>query len=206
MIAIVDYGIGNVGAIRNMLKRIGAQARLTADPAELRTADKLILPGIGAFDRGMSSLERTGLVPLLNELVLERGTPILGICLGMQLFARASEEGSRKGLGWIDARVVRFDAESAGHLKVPHMRWNSVAPAEGATLLVDDEPRWYYFVHSYHLVCADATDVAGTTKHGYDFASAVQRGRIFGVQFHPEKSLRHGMRLLRRFAELTPNA
>ena len=207
MIAILDYGIGNVGAIRNMFAKIGAQAKVTASPADLRAATKLVLPGIGAFDTGMRHLQASGLIPVLNQLVLEEGKTILGICLGMQLLARRSAEGAQEGLGWIKADCVRFDSTGPERLKVPHMRWNSVRAMPCSTLLdVGGEAPWFYFVHSYHVVCDNPTDVAGVTVYGNEFTSAVQCGHIYGVQFHPEKSLRYGKRLLEKFVELTGNA
>jgi glutamine amidotransferase len=204
MIVIVDYGVGNVGSIANMLRKVGAPVQIGRTGEELSVASKLILPGVGAFDNGMSSLRARGLVPILNDLVLERKVPILGICLGMHLFAKRSEEGREAGLGWIDADVVRFSfGADSGRLKVPHMGWNSVAiDGEDAPSLVP-QPSRFYFVHAYHLSCRDDADVAGRTTYGYQFASAVRRRNIYGVQFHPEKSHRFGMELLGRFWQNT---
>ena len=183
-----------------MLRKVGAPVQVGQTSDELALASKLILPGVGAFDNGISSLRARGLVPVLNELVLERKVPILGICLGMHLFAKRSEEGHESGLGWIEADVVRFNfGTRKGPLKVPHMGWNSVSVgSEDAQSLVP-QPSRFYFVHAYHLACSDDADVAGRTTYGYEFASVVRRGNIQGVQFHPEKSLRFGMELLRRF-------
>ena len=199
MIVIVDYGVGNVGSIANMLRKAGAPVKIGQTSEELAGASKLILPGVGAFDNGISNLRARGFVPTLNELVLERNVPILGICLGMHLFARRSEEGQEEGLGWIDADVVRFHfgVESA-RLKVPHMGWNSVSVSNGEPSIVP-LPSRFYFVHAYHLACRDDADVEGRTTYGYEFASVVRRDNIHGVQFHPEKSLRFGMELLKRF-------
>ena len=209
MIAIVNYGMGNVGAIRNMLGKIGASAVITADAQDLRSAERLILPGIGAFDQGMEKLQHSGLVPLLRDVVFGQRTPILGICLGMQLFARGSEEGEgSEGLRWVDAHGARFrPPQSVPALTVPHMRWNRVRPVRPCALFdaSDDEEQFFYFAHSYHVVCGDAADIAGVTQYGGDFVSVLQRGNIYGVQFHPEKSHRFGMRLLRRFVELRPD-
>lgn len=204
MIVIVDYDMGNVGSIANMLRRIGAPAEISADPERIAAASKLILPGVGAFDTGMANLARSGLLPLLSEKVVEQGTPVLGICLGMELLARDSEEGSCSGLGWIQGRIVRFRfPEGREDLNVPHMGWNAVRPSGGSVLLRDlpEDPR-FYFVHSYHFVCDRVEDAAGWTSYGYDFASVVERGHIMGTQFHPEKSHRFGMALLRNFADL----
>jgi glutamine amidotransferase len=210
VIAIVNYGMGNVGAIRNMLGKIGAAAVITADAHELRSAGRLIVPGIGAFDQGMEKLEHSGLVPLLRDIVFGQRTPILGICLGMQLFARGSEEGGGgEGLGWVDAQCVRFrPPQSLPALKVPHMRWNRVRSLRPCALFdaIDYEEQFFYFVHSYHVVCGDAADIVGTTPYGGDFVSVLQHDNIYGVQFHPEKSHRFGMRLLRRFVEMRPDA
>lgn len=203
MIAVVDCGMGNVASIANMLKRVGQPSRITSDPAEIAAAPKLILPGVGAFDTGIRNLRERGLEAVLRERALVARVPVLGICLGMQLLGRGSEEGALEGLGWLDARSVRFapDAADPG-LKVPHMGWNTLAARKPSRLLegLDGAPR-FYFVHSYHLVPARAEDVLAETVHGRPFASAVEAGNLLGVQFHPEKSHRFGMRLLRNFAE-----
>jgi len=205
MITIVDYGMGNPRSMANMLKHIGFEAKVTSDIGEIAAAEKLILPGVGAFDAGMDQLDRTGLTKVLNGKALEEKTPILGICLGMQLFTRESEEGKRKGLGWIAAKTVKFNFDELrdGKLKIPHMGWNTVNLKKESKLFsgLEKEAR-FYFVHSYHLVCDDARDAVAATNHGYDFVSAVEHGNILGVQFHPEKSHKFGMRLLKNFAEL----
>jgi glutamine amidotransferase len=207
MIAVIDYKMGNLGSIMNMLRRIGAEAVLTDDPSEIEKADKLILPGVGAFDRGMENLHRLKIIPLLEEMVLEKQTPILGLCLGMQLFTHSSEEGEAQGLGWIDAQVVRFrfpteQQENMRRLKVPHMGWNNIRLCQPLYLFdeLEDEAR-YYFVHSYYVECNDPADVAAHTLYRSEFASALAHGPIMGVQFHPEKSLRWGMQILKRYAE-----
>jgi glutamine amidotransferase len=201
MIVVVDYEMGNAGSILNMLAKIGAPAVLTRDPRQIRSAEKLILPGIGAFDEGMDKLESLGLVPVLTDRVLRDGTPILGICLGMQLFAGGSEEGSRKGLSWIDGTCERFSTDPSDRgLRVPHMGWNRLRLRKSSAVFRDleDDAR-FYFVHSYHLRCRDDDDVLATTSYGVEFVSALSRDRIVGVQFHPEKSLRWGIGLFRRF-------
>lgn len=204
MIAIVDIGVGNLGAIRNMLRKVGAEAFITADPTDIRAAAKVILPGVGAFDAGMQALADSGLTAVLNEQALEVKKPVLGICLGAQMLGNRSEEGSLPGLGWIDMDVVRFPRDAG--LRVPHMGWNTVVPAvkDGKVSPLfagnEAEPR-FYFVHSYHFKCADPADVAATCDYGGAFAAAVARGNIWGVQFHPEKSHRFGAALLRNFAE-----
>lgn len=204
MIAIVDYSMGNVGSIQRMLKKVGADSVLTADPDELRAADKLILPGVGAFDAGMNRLRDTGLADLLNELVLEHRKPVLGICLGMQLLLESSEEGTSSGLGWVPGHVRRFDwPHEQKALKVPHMGWNLVRPSNGSPLFQDlDEQSRFYFVHSFFASPEDATSQAASSNYGFDFCCAVQKDNVYGVQFHPEKSHRYGLQLLQNFVEL----
>lgn len=206
MIAIVNYGIGNLGSILNMLQRIGVAAQVAQTPAAILAAEKLILPGVGAFDTGMASLGASGLRDVLDEKVVGQKTPVLGVCLGMQLLGRRSEEGQLPGLGWLDAETIRFrfDPKATG-LKIPHMGWNTVRPANGTPIFAGfTEPPRFYFVHSYHMACADAGDVAATVHHGSDVTAAVARGHVMGVQFHPEKSHAYGMKLLRAFADLPP--
>ena len=203
MIVVVDYGLGNLGSIANMLKKIGAHAVVSSDPAVVEKADKLILPGIGAFDAGMKNLETRGLIPLLNYRVLEQKTPILGVCLGMQLLCKRSEEGQLPGLGWLDAEVIRFKFDgNIANLKIPHMGWNTLTVRQPYPLFADLEAEnRFYFVHSYHVVCADRGNVLAQTNYGFDFASAVVKDNIMGVQFHPEKSHKFGMRLYKNFTE-----
>lgn len=203
MITIVDYGMGNVGSIANMLKRSGFDVRLSASAPEIEQAAKLILPGVGSFDTGMHNLNRLGLRALLDAKVKD-GTPVLGICLGMQLLFEGSEEGAQPGLGWLRGRCIRFRFEEReARLKIPHMGWNDVRATERSSLFRDmEQDAGYYFVHSYHAECTDEADVLGWTTHGYDFPAAVRRGNVFGTQFHPEKSHKHGKRLLVSFAEM----
>ncbi len=200
MIVIVDYRMGNLGSIANMLKRIGASAEVSSDPGRIAAAEKLILPGVGSFDNGMNNLEELGLVDVLAESALKRKVPVLGICLGMQLMTSRSEEGVLPGLGWIGASTVRFRPADP-RLKVPHMGWNVIAQRKDSPLLagMEGEQR-FYFVHSYHVVCEEAADVLATTFYGEDFVSAFERDNVRGVQFHPEKSHKFGMRLLKNFA------
>lgn len=203
MIAIIDYGVGNLASIHNMLRKIGVASVITAEPEEIERADKLILPGVGSFDYGMRSLEERGLAPLLRDRVVGHGVPVLGICLGVQLFTRGSDEGQVPGLGWIAGETVRFDRErlSPAH-RIPNMGWANVEVARESRLLhgLPAESR-FYFVHSYHLQCEEPGDVIARAVHGYPFAAAVERDNVLGVQFHPEKSHRFGMALLRNFAE-----
>jgi len=204
MITVIDYGMGNLGSIVNMGKKAGGQFQVSGDLTVIARAEKLILPGVGAFDQGMTNLRERGLIPVLNECVLERRVPILGICLGVQLFTRRSEEGQLPGLGWIAGDTIRFKwAAGAPVLKVPHMGWNSIEPAKPDPVLASlpPEPR-YYFVHSYHLRCDDAADVLTWTTYGHRFASAVQHANVRGTQFHPEKSHKFGLALLKNFVAL----
>lgn len=204
MIVIVDYKMGNLNSILNMLKRIGASGTISSNHADIEAADKLILPGVGAFDNGIRNIDELGLLPVLNHKVLVNKTPVLGICLGMQLLTRSSEEGKRLGLGWIEGDTVRFGFNPLETgLKIPHMGWNTVDVVRENALFADfeGEPR-FYFVHSYHVVCDHPEDVLTTTQHGYAFASSVHRANVWGTQFHPEKSHKFGMRLLTNFTAL----
>lgn len=203
MILVVDYGVANLGSMLNMLKKCGVAARADSSPDAVRHATRIILPGVGAFDHGVAALSRLGLVEPLRERVLGDGVPILGVCLGMQLLARGSEEGVLAGLGMIDGRCVRFPHDAKRSLKVPHMGWNRVIPRRRDALLDEnDSEARFYFVHSYHLECTDASDVLASTHYGIEFTSVVQRRNVRGVQFHPEKSHRFGLSLLQRFAEI----
>jgi imidazole glycerol-phosphate synthase subunit HisH len=202
LITIVDYGVGNISALLNMFEYLGVEAFATSVPREIADARKLILPGVGAFDKAMRTLRERDLVAPLNVAVLERRVPVLGVCLGMQLLARRSEEGSEAGLGWIDADVRRIQPNGDGTLKVPHIGWSDIEPTGGSPLFVRAEPRErFYFVHSYHVVCDRPADVAANIDYGGPLVCAVGRGNIHGAQFHPEKSHRFGMRLLRAYAD-----
>lgn len=204
MIVIVDYGMGNHGSIMNMLKKIGYRAIISSDPKTVGAAEKLILPGVGAFDNGMENLASRGLLPILHESVMEKRTPVLGICLGMQLLSRRSEEGILPGLGWIDAETIRFAFTEDTNLKVPHMGWNTVDAKDHSALFMDmeDMEKKFYFVHSYHVVCRNPEDVAATTLYGIPFTSAICHGNICATQFHPEKSHKYGMQVFRNFMEM----
>lgn len=205
MIVVVDYGMGNVGSIANMLRKAGAQAVVSADPATIARADKLILPGVGAFDAAMERINGGGLRAALDRRVLEDRVPVLGICLGMQLLTQSSEEGELRGLGWVDARTIGFRGRIDPQLKCPHMGWNLVSPQTASPLTREfdsiAEPR-FYFVHSYFVECAQREAAILCTTYGVSYDSGLQCGNIFGVQFHPEKSHRFGLRLLQNFAGL----
>ncbi len=200
MITIVDYGLGNLGSVANMLRRMGGRSVITSRPSEIAAANALILPGVGHFDTGMRNIDERGLRDVLTERVLEAKVPVLGICLGMQLLGRGSEEGVSPGLGWIDARARRFQFEPGHELPVPHMGWNDVEPIDQRMFEGHEPERTrFYFVHSFHLDCADQTQVAAWATYGYRFACAVRRENIWGVQFHPEKSHSFGMRVLKNY-------
>ncbi len=203
MIAIVDYGLGNVQAFLNLYKRLNVEAARATTVLDLEGATKVILPGVGAFDHAMERLEASGMRSALDDLVVRKRVPVLGVCVGMQILARSSEEGVREGLGWIDGAVRRLDALDAESLPLPHMGWNDVAPQHGHRLFdqLESDAR-FYFLHSYYFDCARGDDIAAVTEYGGRFASAVSSRNIHGVQFHPEKSHHFGTRLLRNFAEL----
>ena len=199
MIAIVDYGLGNLGSIANMLKVIGERNIITCDREKLYRADKIILPGVGAYDAGMRQLKERGLDKAIKGCV-EEGKPLLGICLGMQLLGRRSEEGAEEGLSLIPFENIRFEIDSK-QLKVPHMGWDIVSFKKNTPLTEGLEgTQRYYFVHSYHAVCDSDENVLMTCEYGYEFAAAVCKGNVYGVQFHPEKSHSFGMKLLENFA------
>lgn len=202
MIAIINYDLGNLNSIVNMLKVIGERGVITDDREIIQKADKIILPGVGAFDAGMNNLNRKGLTQVVKAAALEDGKPILGICLGMQLLGRKSEEGNQDGLGLIPFDNKRFQIKSESKLKVPHMGWDIIKINQKSPLtegLVGEQR--YYFVHSYHAVCDNRKNVLMTCDYEYEFAAAVVKDNIFGVQFHPEKSHDFGMILLKNFAK-----
>lgn len=203
MIAIVNYGLGNLTSIQNMCKRLGTEAIITNRPEFIRSASKLILPGVGHFQKGMANLHETGLKEVLDEVVLKEQKPVLGICLGAQLMTKHSEEGDTMGLGWVDANTIRFDTSNLPSLKIPHMGWADIRLKDESPLWTDlpAEPR-FYFVHSYHFIFDDTRQVSASAFYGYEFACAFRRGNIFGTQFHPEKSHKFGMRVLQNFFQL----
>ena len=204
MITIVDYGLGNIQAFANIYKRLGIAARFAKSADDLAEASHIILPGVGAFDWAMSLLDASGMRATLDRLVLEERKPVLGICVGMQMMARSSEEGSAAGLGWFDADVRRFDEtriQSRTHL--PHMGWNDVVPRDATGLFRDlGSSARFYFLHSYYFAPNDPSDVLATADYGDRFACAVRRGNVHGLQCHPEKSHGWGTQLLKNFAEL----
>lgn len=198
MILVVDYGAGNIGSVLNMIKKAGGQAMTSSEPADILSADKIVLPGVGSFDNAMEKLAKLNLVDPLREKALS-GTPLLGICLGMQLLASRSEEGTSQGLDLIPGEVRRFK-QTNDNLKVPHMGWNVVKPSKESILTEYlEESARFYFVHSYHFDCAKKSHELFHTHYGYQFTSGVQYDNIMGVQFHPEKSHRFGMQLFKNF-------
>lgn len=202
MVVIIDYGMGNVNSIRNMLKKVGVSSQITADLQRIEEASRYILPGVGAFDVGVEHLEQSGILEPLKKQVLEQKKPILGICLGMQLLTHGSEEGEKEGLGWIDARCRRFAFDDAkASLPVPHMGWNHVHPLPNHPIFEGLEESRFYFVHSYYAPEESPHSVA-TARYGFDFSCAVQNKNVYGVQFHPEKSHRFGKQLLKNFCEI----
>ncbi|MFH0816830.1 MAG: imidazole glycerol phosphate synthase subunit HisH [Methanobacteriota archaeon] len=201
-VTIVDYGMGNIGSLENMVEKVGGKARVAKSPAELASAEKIILPGVGSFDNGMRRLNELGFSEALRLKVAAEKKPLLAICLGMHLLTKGSEEGTLPGLGFVDARTLKFKLADET-LRIPHMGWNEVSVKKESPLLagMDPEPS-FYFVHSYYVECADASDVLTTTSYGVDFTSSFQHGNIFATQFHPEKSHKFGKRLMKNFVEL----
>lgn len=204
MIALVDYGSGNIKAIANIYNRVRIPNFVATKPEDLHRATKVVLPGVGAFDQAMQHLNESGLKDALNQRVLEDRLPFLGICVGMQLLARRSDEGQLPGLGWLDADVKRFDdAQFTQRTHLPHMGWNDVGVVRASPLLDGlGADASFYFLHSYYVACDRRDDVLGETDYGSQFHCAVNVRNIFGVQFHPEKSHHNGVRVLQNFAEM----
>ena len=202
-IVIVDYGTGNLNSLKKGLTRIGAEIQVSFSAKDITEADKIILPGVGHFATAMSSLERLDLVDTLHESVIVRQKPVLGICLGMELMAKRSEEASGDGLGWLEANAIRLAIPAGGRYKVPHMGWNRINIKKSSSLMSGvEEDSEFYFAHSYYVELLDPQDLLGETRYGSTFPSAVEKGNIFGVQFHPEKSHDAGAHLLRNFVQL----
>ncbi len=203
MITIIDYGVGNLGSVQNMLKKAGFESVLASDIASVENATKIILPGIGAFDHCMQRFNASGLRPLVTKKAAEQKIPLLGICVGLQMLMESSEEGIEPGLGWIAGKTVKFKKEKLGDLKIPHMGWTDVQISKPSSLVnvLGDQPR-FYFVHSYHVQPVNPEDELLKANYGYDFTAAVSRDNIFGVQFHPEKSHKYGMKILENFSRL----
>jgi imidazole glycerol-phosphate synthase subunit HisH len=204
MIRIVDYGVGNIQAFLNVFKTLNVPAATARDGAELADATKIILPGVGSFDHAMECLDESGIRPSLEKRVQQDRVPVLGVCVGMQMLARSSDEGKRPGLGWIDGRVRAFTQwEPAADHPVPHMGWNDVRPVSDHPLFADlDADSRFYFLHSFFFENLRPEDSLAVSQYGGQFSCAVHRENVFGVQFHPEKSHHFGTRLLKNFATL----
>ena len=203
MIGIIDYGVGNIKAFANIYKNFDMPYKIVKNIDDLDGITKFILPGVGSFDHAMQSLEDSGMKEKLDELVLEQKVPVIGICVGMQMLAKSSDEGNLAGLGWIDGVVKKFDKTKIVNAPLPHMGWNSLN-LKSSTKLVDnleDEPR-FYFLHSYYFECNDKTNVVATANYGEEFECIVNHENIYGIQCHPEKSHHNGMQLLKNFGKL----
>ena len=202
MIQIIDYGLGNTGSIFNMLKKIGVESEIVDNPIKLNDGSKYILPGVGSFDNGMKLLKNNNWIEKLNELIILKKNPILGICLGMQLMTKSSEEGIIPGLSWIDADVKKFSFKD-NNLKIPHMGWNNINPIKNNKNFykLNNQSRFYH-VHSYYVLLNDSSNEIALTNYSKEFTSSFQKDNIFGVQFHPEKSHKYGMQLLSNFSKI----
>ena len=204
MVTIIDYGVGNIFAFQNVFKRLNIPSRIAKSEDDLKNVDKLILPGVGHFDYAMSQLNKSGMRKRLDELVLLEKTPIIGICVGMQIMARKSDEGVLDGLCWIDAEVKKFDESTINHYtKLPHMGWNDVTPNNNHSLFRGlEQEAIFYFLHSFYFKCSDEKNSISKTDYGINFTSSVQHDNIYGIQFHPEKSHSYGEKLLENFAKI----
>lgn len=206
MTVVVDYDLGNVGSLLNMLKKAGVQARLSGDPKVIRTATRLFLPGVGSFDTGMTNINQLGIRPALEEAVLERKVPILGICLGFQLLTKSSEEGVLPGLGWLDGETIALrNLSGMADLRVPHMGWSRAFPRDSPLFAGLDDDARFYFVHTFAVSEATCRDtIHATSEFGCRFVSSAGKDHIAGTQFHPEKSGRYGLKLLQNFVSHFP--
>ena len=204
MIAILNYGLGNINSFANIYNNLDIPHKIVSNPTQLEGVKKIILPGVGSFDYAMKKLNNSGLRDSVENLVLNEKNPVMGICVGMQILANSSDEGSEKGLGWIDAEVKLFDTSNIKHkTKLPHMGWNTINPKPENLLTTDlNSGARFYFLHSYYFECYHAADIIATTKYGIEFTSAANSDNIYGVQFHPEKSHQNGIKLLSNFANL----
>jgi imidazole glycerol-phosphate synthase subunit HisH len=203
MIAIIDYGLGNLRAFINLYERLNIKVRIARIPGDLYEATKIILPGVGAFDHAMMQLNQSGMRDVLEKRVLNDKIPVVGICVGMQMLAKSSDEGKMAGLGWIEGNVKMFDPLKIPYqTRLPHMGWNTISPRNESQILngFDNNSR-FYFLHSYYFVCDNIENIIATTEYGIEYASAIRKENIFGIQFHPEKSHSNGIQLLHNFAK-----
>lgn len=202
-VTIVDYGTGNLNSVKRSLDLLGVSSTVSSDPGDITMAEKIILPGVGHFGKAMANLRRLKLLDPLNQAVLVDRKPILGICLGMELMAEKSEEGNADGLGWFAADIIQFNVSDKRRYKVPHMGWNKIYIKKNSLLMRNvPELSEFYFVHSFHLKIRDDADMLNETEYEVKFPSAIEKGNIFGVQYHPEKSHDAGLQLLKNFIEV----
>ena len=201
-IVIIDYGMGNLRSVEKAFQRLGINPKISYLSDDILNADKLVLPGVGHFKKGMDNLYQLGIIDSLKESVIVKKKPVIGICLGMQLMTKYSEEGNCEGLGWIKAETIKFSFDDI-KLKIPHMGWNNLFVKNNTSLLKNiNEEDFFYFIHSYYVSCNNEKDILSETKYGNDFISCFQRDNIFGSQFHPEKSHDAGLKLHKNFANL----
>lgn len=203
MLVIINYGMGNLGSVQKAFERLNIISKISDNLDDIKRASKLILPGVGHFEKGITNLFSNNLIDLLSELIHTKKTPILGICLGMQLMTHFSEEGNLSGLSWIEAKTLRFSPSVTNKIKIPHMGWNNLHIKKDNPLFKSiSENDLFYFVHSYYISCMNKTDILATTSYGKEFVSVFNKENIWGCQFHPEKSHRSGLQLLKNFSEL----
>ena len=204
MITLIDYGVGNIFAFQNVYKRLDIPTKIAKSAADLNDVEKLILPGVGSFDYAMNQLNNSGMREKLDELVLEKKVPVIGICVGMQMMGNRSDEGELDGLKWIDAEILKFDERLIQQrTKLPHMGWNDVNPIEDHPLFIGlEKEAIFYFLHSFYFKCNNSNDSIANSEYGISFSSAVNHNNIYGIQFHPEKSHQYGEKLLHNFAKL----
>jgi glutamine amidotransferase len=203
MITIIDYGVGNIRAYINLYERININIKVAYNATDLKNATKIILPGVGAFDYAMTRLNSSGMRERITELVLDKKTPIIGICVGMQMLGDKSEEGELPGLGWIPGKVMQFDSSVlSSERRLPHMGWNNISHDNDNLFNAIDSNNRFYFLHSYYFKCKNEENILATTDFGTNFTSAIKKDNIYGVQFHPEKSHNNGVQLLKNFANI----